>query len=209
VAAWLRDVGGAFVQPFSPAFGSVVVTDASRPLAGQDLGGLRMELRRFMGKRMNNAADADDLAQDVFVRWLDSTASQPLQQARPLLFRIARNLMVDHWRRQQIRSGTGLVELNEQQAEQDDALQTEGPLAMVEQQQRLHRLAEALEDLPPKRKQAFVLHKFEGLSQAAVARQMGISLSMVEKHIALAMLHCRRHAQTGLPGQGGGHAGER
>ncbi|WP_335614190.1 sigma-70 family RNA polymerase sigma factor [Halopseudomonas sp.] len=171
-------------------------------MASQDLGGLRMELRRFMGKRMNNAADADDLAQDVFVRWLDSTATQPLHQARPLLFRIARNLMVDHWRRQQIRSGTGLVELNEQQAEQDDALQTEGPLAMVEQQQRLHRLAEALEDLPPKRKQAFVLHKFDGLSQAAVARQMGISLSMVEKHIALAMLHCRRHAQSRVSGQG-------
>jgi len=161
-----------------------------------------MELRRFMGKRMSNPADADDLAQDVFVRWLDSAATQPWQQARPLLFRIARNLMVDHWRRQQIRGGTGVVELDEHQAEQDDALQTEGPLAMVEQQQRLHRLAEALEDLPPKRKQAFVLHKFDGLSQAAVARQMGISLSMVEKHIALAMLHCRRHAQSRLPVQG-------
>ena len=64
----------------------------------------------------------------------------------------------------------------------------------IEQQQRLHLLASALEDLPPKRKQAFVLHKFDGLSQAAVAERMGISLSMVEKHIASAMLHCRRHA---------------
>lgn len=161
-----------------------------------DFNGLRSELRRFLGKRMSNAADADDLAQDVFVRWLDSARSTPVQESRPLLFRIARNLMVDHWRRQQVRGGSGLLELDEHEAEQDDALQTEGPLAMVEQQQRLHMLAEALEDLPPKRKQAFVLHKFDGLSQAAVARQMGISLSMVEKHIAQAMLHCKRHAQS-------------
>ena len=86
------------------------------------------------------------------------------------------------------------VELDEAAAEADDALQTEGPLQQIEQQQRLHLLANALEDLPPKRKQAFVLHKFDGLSQAAVAERMGISLSMVEKHIASAMLHCRRHA---------------
>lgn len=174
------------------------MSEFDRPLDPAQYGALRAELQRFLGGRMGNKADADDLAQDTFVRWLDSAGSAPVQQSRPLLFRIARNLMVDHWRRQQVRAGKGLIELDEHAAEQDDALQTEGPLAMMEQQQRLHMLAEALEDLPPKRKQAFTLHKFDGLSQAAVAQQMGISLSMVEKHIALAMLHCKRHAQSRL-----------
>ena len=193
------------VQLCSFAVDGSSVSDRSRPLAAADFNGLRTELRRFLGKRMSNAADADDLAQDAFVRWLGSTAAEQKTQEcppRPLLFSIARNLLYDHWRRQQVRTGAGLVELDESASEADEALQTEGPLRMIEQQQRLHLLAEALEGLPAKRKQAFVLHKFDGLSQAAVAQRMGISLSMVEKHIASAMLHCRRHARSGLRSAG-------
>lgn len=67
-----------------------------------------------------------------------------------------------------------------------------------EQQQRLSHLAAALAELPPRRREAFVLHKFDGLSQVEVAERMGISLSMVEKHIASALLHCKRRL-----GQGG------
>ena len=73
-----------------------------------------------------------------------------------------------------------------------------GPGERFEQQQRLSHLAAALAELPPRRREAFVLHKFDGLSQVEVAERMGISLSMVEKHIASALLHCKRRL-----GQGG------
>ena len=61
--------------------------------------------------------------------------------------------------------------------------------------QRLEQLKEVLAELSPRRREALMLHRFEGLSQAQIAERMGISTSMVEKHIAFALLHCKRRLQ--------------
>jgi RNA polymerase sigma-70 factor (ECF subfamily) len=53
--------------------------------------------------------------------------------------------------------------------------------------QRLRRLIDAAAELPPQMQRAFRLHKLEGLSQAATAQAMGISVKSVEKHIAAAL----------------------
>lgn len=156
---------------------------------------LHGELLKFLGKRLDSSADAADLAQDAFTQWLGRDGRGDVQQPRAFLFQIARNLLRDHWRRQQSRP---------QLCEDADSLQTldtmadeqgSSPLEQVEQHQRLHLLASALDDLSPRRREAFILHKFDGLPQAAVAERMGISLSMVEKHIASALLHCKRRVQ--------------
>lgn len=157
------------------------------------------ELLRFFGKRLDSSADAADLAQDAFAQWLGWREGRPVEQPRAFLFQIARNLLRDHWRRQRV------CPRNEDGADAEQLLggmvdeRQTSPQEQFEQQQRLCSLAQALEDLPPRRREAFVLHKFDGLSQAEVARRMGISLSMVEKHIASALLHCKRrlHGQDG------------
>lgn len=58
--------------------------------------------------------------------------------------------------------------------------------------QRLKQLKGVLAEPSPRRHEALMLHRFEGLSQAQFAQRMGISLSMVEKHIAFALLHCKQ-----------------
>lgn len=153
------------------------------------------ELLKFLGKRLGSSADAADLAQDAFAQWLDWRDRGHVQQPRAFLFQIARNLLRDHWRRQQSRPQTceDIDSEHALAAMVDD--QGVSPLEKVEQQQRLHLLARALDDLSPRRREAFVLHKFDGLSQAEVAQRMGISLSMVEKHIASALLHCKRRVE--------------
>lgn len=131
------------------------------------------ELLRFLRKHLGSSADAADLAQDTFAQWLKWPGRQSVEQPRAFLFQIARNLLRDHWRRQQSRG----QDLDRPAANDEPA---------------------ALAELPPRRREAFVLHKFDGLSQVEVAERMGISLSMVEKHIASALLHCKRRL-----GQGG------
>lgn len=153
------------------------------------------ELLKFLGKRLGSSADAADLAQDAFTQWLDWRDRRAVEQPRAFLFQIARNLLRDHWRRQQARPQASEDVDTGQVLEAMVDEQGASPLEKVEQQQRLHLLAQALDDLSPRRREAFVLHKFDGLSQADVAARMGISLSMVEKHIASALLHCKRRVE--------------
>lgn len=153
------------------------------------------ELLKFFGKRLDSTADAADLAQDAFTHWLDWRNGGEVQQPRAFLFQIARNLLRDHWRRQQVRP-QACEGMDSEQALNGMADEQEvSPLEQIEQQQRLHLLGLALDDLSPRRREAFILHKFDGLSQAEVANRMGISLSMVEKHIASALLHCKQRVQ--------------
>ena len=59
-------------------------------------------------------------------------------------------------------------------------------------QERMQRLQETIDALPPRCKEAFTLFKFEGLSHIQIAQRMGISKNMVEKHIILGMKMCRK-----------------
>lgn len=132
------------------------------------------ELLRFLRKHLGSSADAADLAQDTFAQWLKWPGRQSVEQPRAFLFQIARNLLRDHWRRQQSRG----QDLDRPAANDEPAAlegEAAGPGERFEQQQRLSHLAAALAELPPRRREAFVLHKFDGLSQVEVAERMGIS----------------------------------
>jgi RNA polymerase sigma factor (sigma-70 family) len=66
-------------------------------------------------------------------------------------------------------------------------LQPEEALAS---RQNIDAYLAAIEALPPRCREAFVLHVFEEMSHAQVAQHMGISVSMVEKHMVRAMVTC-------------------
>ena len=147
----------------------------------------------FLRKRTDNTSDAADMTQDVFTQWLGYQDRANVEQPRAFLFQMARNLLRDHWRRQQVRQAVhhqhGESESEPLSDERDD------PMAAAQRLQRLEQLKTILAELSPRRREALMLHRFEGLSQAQIAERMGISVSMVEKHIALALLHCKQYQQ--------------
>ncbi|MBD8235361.1 RNA polymerase sigma factor [Pseudomonas fluorescens] len=148
----------------------------------------------FLRKRTDNASDAADMTQDVFTQWLDYRDRAKVEQPRAFLFQMARNLLRDHWRKQKVRHT-----VHQDQAAMDVEPVTEeqnDPMAAAQRLQRLEQLKEVLAELSPRRREALMLHRFEGLSQAQIAERMGISTSMVEKHIAFALLHCKRRLQN-------------
>ncbi|MBY8948547.1 sigma-70 family RNA polymerase sigma factor [Pseudomonas sp. SH10-3B] len=163
------------------------------PLSADAFRRFYTDILYFLRKRTDNASDAADMTQDVFTQWLDYRDRAKVEQPRAFLFQMARNLLRDHWRKQKVRQT-----VHSDQADRDTEPVTDeqnDPMAAAQRLQRLEQLKEVLAELSPRRREALMLHRFEGLSQAQIAERMGISTSMVEKHIAFALLYCKRRLQ--------------
>jgi RNA polymerase sigma-70 factor (ECF subfamily) len=143
--------------------------------------------------RGTNFADADDLAQDACVRALGVAEPDAVRDPVRYLMRIARNLFVDRQRRKSRESAI----FHAVDGIDTVARETADPERILAGKQDLQRVLEAIDALPPRCREAFTLHRFHGLSYAAIARRMGVGAGTVEKHIAAAMLkitHCLRES---------------
>lgn len=149
----------------------------------------RANLVRFFAARLSSRAEAEDLVQDLYIRISGMEFSGPIDNPSALLHRVGSNLMLDRLRSQK-RSGardaawrevTTTVLSGQDVADQPSADE------IVHSRQRLRDLVDAVAELPEKTRQAFSLHKLEGLGHAETARRMNISVSTVEKHISSAL----------------------
>jgi RNA polymerase sigma-70 factor (ECF subfamily) len=146
------------------------------------------ELRRFVAGRLSGG-EAADVVQDVFVRTLCLEPGYDIREPRAFLFRVASNIVLDRLRMQQHRHESRGTVMGVRHDEPADEI---SPETTLDAQQRLGILREAIGELPPRCREVFLLHKFHHRSHAQIARQCGISVNMVEKHIIKALAHCRK-----------------
>lgn len=148
------------------------------------------ELLNFLNRQVKDRDTAADLVQESYVRVLAAQSSgKAVLDMRALLYRTARNLLIDQYRRSEVRKHDELHSLPEDQhPPAPQHLQPEEALAA---QQIIRAYVAAIESLPPRCREAFVLNVFDELSHAQIAQRMGISASMVEKHIVRGMVACK------------------
>jgi RNA polymerase sigma factor (sigma-70 family) len=149
------------------------------------------ELLNFLSRKVPDRATAADLAQESYARVYEAQrAGSVVRDPRALLYRVARNLVTDHHRRSSVRAGP--AEAEEGLGEPDDCMGPASfePDAALASSQGLAAMIAAIEGLPPRCREAFVLYKFDGLSYAEVAERMGISVRTVEMQLRIAMAAC-------------------
>jgi RNA polymerase sigma-70 factor (ECF subfamily) len=150
------------------------------------------ELLGFVARRTGDRERAADVVQETYVRVLGmqgSAGALPVAQPRALLFRAARNIVIDQHRR----SRQSVVEVGEfDDLSAPAAPESCQPEARLAARQSMEQLMRAINGLPPRCREAFVLFKIDGLTQAEIAERMGISRNMVEKHVIAGMLACQR-----------------
>lgn len=146
-------------------------------------------LQAFLYRRVRGREDAAELAQEAYVRMLRVPDIAAIRNPEAYLYTVASNLAKEHARH--ARKDYGRLDV-------DDALLQEQLAALPpfagdpDTQQRIKRLREVLQQLPPKCHAAVVLQYWHGLSYEEIAQQLGVSTHMVKKYLSQALMHCRR-----------------
>ncbi|MBB6286527.1 RNA polymerase sigma-70 factor (ECF subfamily) [Pseudomonas sp. SJZ103] len=144
------------------------------------------ELVCFLNAKLGNRQVAEDVVHDAYVRVLERSSETPIEQPRAFLYRTALNLVIDGHRRNALRQVEPLDVLDS-----EERFAAGSPHATHDYGQRLAMLERALAELPAACRDSFLLRKLEGLSHLQIAERLGISRTLVEKHIVNAMKHCR------------------
>ncbi|WP_323635312.1 sigma-70 family RNA polymerase sigma factor [Pectobacterium polaris] len=144
-------------------------------------------LERYLNHKLRDPQAAADLVQESFLRLAQRLEQQDdVDDKKAYLYKTANNLLLDHVRHQQRWQMATSVDDAEATLEYlPDAAPQLDQTAIA--QQELERLANVLATLPERTQLIFHLHRFEHMTQAQIAQQLEISLSTVEKHLAMTL----------------------
>ena len=146
------------------------------------------DLLLFLTRRMNDRQRAADVAQETWLKLVKIDEQDvPVVHARSFIFRVAGNLAIDTLRREQRQESN----LGDSDAAVQLVCPAPAPEATLLARERLAMLDEALLQLSDNARQALLLNRVEGLTQAQIAQRLGVSDSMVAKYIGQALRHCR------------------
>jgi RNA polymerase sigma factor (sigma-70 family) len=155
----------------------------------------------FIRRRVPDPADAEDILQDVFHELAEANRLLvPIDHVTGWLFRVARNRIVDLFRRKRpVRldePAPGSEEAGERRT-LEDLLPSPaaGPEALYARRALLEEIALALDELPDEQREAFVQHELEGRSFKEMAAASGVSINTLLSRKHYAVLHLRERLQ--------------
>jgi RNA polymerase sigma factor (sigma-70 family) len=144
------------------------------------------ELLRFSRSRIGNAEDAEDLVQEAFISASRAYSDKPIEELRPLLFTILRNLTRDYLKSGYARSrrmDAAISEMGDRLA----CHRTVTPEQQVMDAQLLAIAQTAIDALKPRQREALMLHRLDGLTHDQVAKRLAVSPRTVRNDIAEAL----------------------
>lgn len=143
-------------------------------------------LQGWLRKRLGDRERAADIAHDTFLRLLVSGRLPRIGEGRSYLAQIARNLVVDQWRRQRIEQAY-LDSISHLPEPQSPCLETRALVI-----ETLMQIDSMLDAMPARVRETFLMAQFEGLTYPQIAARLQISLSSVQKYMTQAIQACYR-----------------
>ena len=158
-------------------------------------------LRNFIRRRVPDAADAEDIVQEVFYELVEANRLlMPIEHVTGWLFRVARNRITDLFRKKKPEtfSDRAVEDENGEALQIEDLLPSPdaGPEALYVRNMLLDELDLALEELPDEQREVFVAHELEGRSFKELSAESGVNVNTLLSRKRYAVLHLRERLQS-------------
>ena len=176
------------------------MTDRERQISGI-VAEERSRLRNFIRRRVPDPSDAEDIVQEVFYELVEANRLLiPIEHVTGWLFRVARNRIVDLFRKKKPETFSGAAV----EGEDGEVLRIEdllpspdaGPEALYFRSVLFDELELALDELPKEQRDVFVAHELEGRSFKEMAAETGASVNTLLSRKRYAVLHLRERLQS-------------
>ena len=137
-------------------------------------------------------SEAEDIVHSAFARFVAMESPFSVENPRAFLYTTSYNIAIDVKRHNQVQN-----RYEQAVVDNDAAIVTAlGPEQEVEGKQRVGIISRALWGMPQKRRQLLMMSRFDGLSYAEIARQVGLSETVVRKHVSNALADCHKALQA-------------
>jgi RNA polymerase sigma factor (sigma-70 family) len=160
-------------------------------------------LRNFLRQRLPDRRDVEDVLQDVFFELVEAyRLMKPIEQVGAWLFRVARNRIIDRFRKKTLESLAMTPRITDDEETEDGSLEDllpsaeAGPEAAYARGVLLEEIEAAMEELPEEQRFVFVAHELEGRSFRELASETGVGVNTLLSRKHYAVLHLRRRLQN-------------
>jgi len=197
----LKIIGNAAIDTTS--IGAVAIDAASRPATTEreamqsaatdaiehTVRTARPGLLRFIERQIDNTAEAEDILQDVFYQLLESyNVTAPIEKLTAWLYTVARNKVIDWYRKKR-------PERLSDENVQDEALWL-AQENITSDSLIWEAITEALEELPIKQRDVFIMHEVDGMSFKEISEITGDSVNTLLSRKRYAVLFLRKRLQS-------------
>ena len=162
----------------------------------------RGRLTAFIRRRVLDAAEAEDVLQEVLYELVAAhRLMQPVEQAGAWLMRVARNRIIDRFRKKKPELlADQAVEFgqDEEAGGLEDLLPSpeDGPYAAALRQLMLEKIEEALDELPREQREVFIAQELEGESFKDLAARWNVGVNTLLSRKRYAILHLRKRLRA-------------
>ena len=162
----------------------------------------RAKLWSFIRRRVPDPGEAEDILQEVFFDFVRAyRLPEPIEQAAAWLFRVARNRLIDRFRKNRSLPTTETVshsDIDDSDYWLDLALPPidTGPEAMYARSAVLMTMQRALDELPAEQREVFVAHELDGQSFKDIAARTGVAVNTLLARKRYAVLSLRTRLRT-------------
>lgn len=145
-------------------------------------------LYRYLLRRLKGAPDAEDLAQVIYLRFLQAPNLAAIRQPQAYLYRIAANAVSEYLMRRKAERVTFDSRLADTLAEHSPDPQTDEVAEQIDSQQLFRQV---LKELPTTHRAVLVLYAQEGLSPEEIGAKLEVNIQTVRKYLRQALARFR------------------